>query len=326
VRNPYSVLGVNQKSSADDIKSAFRKLAKQHHPDAHPGDREAERRFKEVNTAYSILSDPTRRRRFDRGEIDNEGNDIRHRGGAGSTGAGARTGAGTGTGGWHRSWRSSGTQRRRTEEAADAAEDIFSEFFRATGAGGYAGAGGAGARHDTTRGEDLPHSITVDFAEAMLGAKKRVTFPNARTLDVTIPPGTQDGQTLRLKGLGRPGSHGSPPGDALVTVNLIPHPILKLEDGRIVADVPVTLKEAVLGASIIVPTIDGKVSLKIPPGSNAGSTLRLKGKGVPKPDGSARGDQLVRLTVTLPDPPDQELVQFLERWSPKNSDKPRDWE
>ncbi|MCR9257197.1 MAG: J domain-containing protein [Alphaproteobacteria bacterium] len=323
MRNPYTVLGVDARSSAGDIKSAFRKLAKQHHPDAHPGDKEAERRFKEVNTAYSILSDPTRRKKFDRGELDNEGNEVRNgpRPGHG-TGAGARTG-----GGWHRAWRSStsssSANRRRQEQAAEEAEDIFSEFFRATGAAGGQGAGGF---HDTTRGEDLQHTMTVTFAEGMLGTKKRVTFPNARTLDVTIPPGTQDGQTLRLKGLGRPGSHGSPPGDALVTVSLIADPILKLEEGRIVAEVPVTLKEAVLGASIVVPTIDGKVSVKVPPGSNSGTTLRLKGKGLPQAGGKSRGDQLVRLTVKLPDPPDQELVHFLERWSPKNSDKPREWD
>lgn len=319
MRNPYVVLGVTSQASGSDIKSAFRKLAKEYHPDAHPGDREAERRFKEVNAAYSILSDPMRRRKFDRGDIDNDGNEVR--GGAGTrSGAGGRTQQNN----WRQRWGSSSAGRSRQEDrraqdeaAADEAEDIFSEFFRSTGSSG------SGGRRDTTRGDDIRHAMTVSFAEAMLGTKKKVTFENNRTLNVTIPPGTTDGKTLRLKGLGRAGSHGSPPGDAFVTVSHVPDPILKLEDGRIIADIPVSVKEALMGASIVVPTVDGRVSVKVPPGSNSGTTLRLKGKGAAAEDGGTRGDQLVRLTVHLPDPADQEMVHFFERWSPKNSDNPR---
>lgn len=334
MRDPYDVLGVAPNASQADIKAAFRKLAKKFHPDVNAGDPDVERKFKEANTAYNLLSDPDKRAKFDRGDLDAEGNERRFSGGGYR---GARAGTRTSSGRPRGPFGFGGS--------SGSAEDFFSEFFRAAGmkpedvkaqaGAGQAGAGqtgagqtraGAGAKtrtRDTERGAEVRYKLDIDFLEAAAGAKKRVTFPDGKSLDIAIPAGTETGQTLRLKGQGRPGSQGSPPGDAFVEVTVKPHHYFERRDINIYLDLPVALQEAALGASVSVPTIDGKVQLRIPAGSNGDTTLRLKGKGVLDRKSGIRGDQYVRLRIMLPDPADRELTDFLERWKPKNSFNPR---
>ena len=291
MRDPYTVLGVARNASPDDLKKTYRKLAKKLHPDLNPGNKSTEQQFKEVTAAYELLSDPDKRTRFDRGEIDAEGNERAPRGY--SYGRGGRGSAGT---------RTQGTPE------GFSVEDILAEIL------------GGGFRGGTirTRGADTQHILRIPFREAALGATKRITLPDGRTLDLTIPPGIENGQTLRLKGQGQPGHGGGPPGDAYIEIDVEPHPFFVRKARDIHVEIPVTLQEAVLGAKITVPTIDGSVSVKVPRGSNTGSILRLKGKGMPANQGNAAGDQYVKLRVVLPDPPDPELAQFLERWAERH--------
>lgn len=291
MRDPYTVLGVARNASPDDLKKTYRKLAKKLHPDLNPGNKSTEQQFKEVTAAYELLSDPDKRTRFDRGEIDAEGNERAPRGY--SYGRGGRGSAGA---------RTQGTPE------GFSVEDILAEIL------------GGGFRGGTirTRGADTQHILRIPFREAALGATKRITLPDGRTLDLTIPPGIESGQTLRLKGQGQPGHGGGPSGDAYIEIDVEPHPFFVRKARDIHVEIPVTLQEAVLGAKITVPTIDGSVSVKVPRGSNTGSILRLKGKGMPANQGNAAGDQYVKLRVVLPDPPDPELAQFLERWAERH--------
>lgn len=293
MKDPYQTLGVARGASADDIKKAYRKLAKKLHPDLNPGNKKIEQEFKEVSAAYDLLSDPEKRARFDRGEIDASGAERPGRG-------------------FYRSYAESGQGAKYRSADSSFAEDIFSDLFG--GAFGDRARSRGGARLNI-RGADVSYATTASFLEAALGTKKRLILTDGKTLDITIPPGTEDGQTLRLKGQGMPGM-GGPPGDAFIEVKVEPHPFFTREGNDIHLELPVTLPEAVLGASVTVPTIDGKVSLKIPPGSNTGKTLRLRGKGVRK--GASRGDQYVKLKVVLPDTPDAELTEFVERWGRRN--------
>ncbi len=297
MRDPYELLGVARGASADDIKQAYRKLAKQLHPDLNPGDAAIERRFKEVSAAYDLLSDPKKRARFDRGEIDSNGTE--------------RPGS--------RFYRGFSERANRSTAGAGAgfganfdADDIFEMFTQNRRAG-------AGKR----RGVDVSYSLSVDFVAAAVGTRRRLTLPDQRSLDVVIPPGTAEGTVLRLKGQGQAGLGGGPAGDAFVEIQVEPHAFFQRKDFDIHLDVPVTLQEAVLGSTITVPTIDGKVVVKIPRGSNSGSVLRLKGRGVPRGKAGERGDQYVKLTVMLPDKADPELAQFLEKWGPTHPYKLR---
>jgi DnaJ-class molecular chaperone len=319
MRDPYQVLGVQRSASADEIKQAYRKLAKQHHPDLKPGHAGNEDRFKELSAAYAILSDADKRKRFDRGEIDASGAE-RHHESAHPRGHRA-AGAGHGRAGADNSFEFN-------------AEDFFSDLFGrkragpgAAGGGRQAGgngrpgaaAGAGGGSRVKAKGTDIAYSVTVPFIDAANGTKRRISLSSGKSIDVAIPPGTEDQQKLRLKGQGLSGLGGGETGDAIVEVHVEPHAFFTRQDGDINVEVPVTLNEAILGASIRVPTVAGPVAVKIPPGSNTGSVLRLRGKGVVDQKTRQPGDQYVKLKVVLPDPPDSELVQFIERWSKTRS-------
>jgi len=307
--DPYKVLRVAKSASAGDIKAAYRKLAKKLHPDLNPGDADIERRFKEVSQAYGIVGDSEKRKRFDRGEINASGQET------------APAGAGPG---FYRRYAGSneGAKYSRFEFGPEFdAQDIFSDLF------------GQRARRPVRRGADVSYAVKVDFVEAALGAKKRVQLADGKTLDITLKPGTEDGQTLRLKGQGqaaqgqasqgKAGRNEAPAGDALIRVRVSPHRFFVRQGCDIHLELPITLKEAVLGASVPVPTIHGKVALKVPAGANSGQTLRLRGKGVPAGAGKPAGDQLVKLTLVLPEKPDTALKDFVEGWDGADEQDPR---
>lgn len=302
-RNPYEVLGVAASASDDDIQKAFRRLAKKSHPDLHPGDKKAEDRFKEINAAYDILGDATKRARFDRGEIDAGGAEVRQNPFA----HGARHGAGFGGG------------QGFSFDNLDLG-DLFGGMFRG-GQRGPSGGPFAGASMGG-RGEDQRFALDVAFEEAVTGATKRLTLPNGKALDVTIPPGINDGQTIRLKGQGAPG-HGGPAGDALIEVKVRAHAGYRREGRDIYAEVPVSLSEAVLGGKIEVSTVHGPVAVTVPKGANSGTRLRLKGKGVPATKREPAGDYYVELKVVLPKNADSDLEEFVRGWAARNPYNPR---
>jgi len=302
--DPYKVLGVKPDATQEAIRAAYRKLAKKLHPDLNPGNKDAEERFKEVAGAYDLLGDPEKRARFDRGEIDATGaerqretyyRDFADRAGAASGGA--------------RRYESS-------EGFADFAEndDILAELF------GRARGGSAGVR---MRGPDIPYHLHVDFLDAVNGATQRLSLPDGSTLDVTIPPGIRDGQILRLKGKGRPGLGGGPPGDALIEIEIVPHPTFTRKGDDIELELPLSLTEAVLGGRVEVPTPTGPVTMTIPKWSNSGTTLRIRGKGVGRRDGT-RGDEYVTLTIKLPGKPDPALESFVAGWEAGRHANPRE--
>lgn len=295
MRDPYVVLGVTRTASADDIKQAFRRLAKQYHPDVNPGRPDIELKFKEVNGAYSLLSDPDKRARFDRGEIDASGAERPDR-------SFRRAYAGAGAG------RDTGS-RAGADPFGD--DDPFADFF--TGARKrYSAGGSAGVK---AKGADVSYSVTVAFTEACLGAKRRLTLSTGKTIDINVPAGTRDQTKLRLKGQGLPGLGGAGAGDAIVEIHVDGHPFFTRKDDDIHLDVPVTLQEAVLGAAIKVPTLDGQVAVKVPQGANSGTVLRLKGKGIANAERKVTGDFYVKLVVMLPEKPDAELAGFIEKWA-----------
>ena len=287
----YSVLGVSKEASQDEIKRQYRKLAKELHPDLNPGDEAIAERFKQVSAAHAILSDPKKRASYDLGEIDDSGQ-ARQRHGHFHDFAGGQGGS--------------------FDEST--LEGLFAEMF---------GRGGQRGFRAAQRGEDAAYTLTIDFLEAAKGAKKRVVMGDNKTLDITIPPGIQEGQTLRLRGKGRPGVRGGPSGDAMVEISIKPHPLFERRDRNIHIELPITLSEAVLGARIDVPTIDGPVTMTVPKGANTGTTLRLKERGIAGPKGGVRGNQYVRLSVQLPPEPDKDLEAFLERWSADHPYNPR---
>ena len=297
----YSVLSVPKTASAEDITKAYRKLAKKLHPDLNPGDKAAEEKFKKVTAAYDILGDAEKRGRYDRGEIDASGQETPQQRyyreyAGGEDGARYRSTAGF--------------------EDIGAFSDLFGDLFSERGGM----RGGRGARF-SMRGSDAQYRLDVDFLDAVNGTKTRITLPDGGTLDVTIPPGVADGQVLRLRGKGNPGVGEGEPGDALIEIHVRPHPVFKREGNDIVLEVPITFDEAVLGGKIEVPTIGGRVFATVPPGSNTGQTLRLKGRGI-KTKGSA-GDQLVKLSIILPDRIDDDLKRFAETWREAHRYDPR---
>lgn len=304
MRDPYDTLGVPRSASADEIKSAYRKLAKKLHPDVNPGKKDVEQKFKDVTAAYDLLSDKNKRARFDRGEIDAMGNERAF------TDAGGPFGGG---GNWRHSARGAGGGDPFAQFGGG---DIFAEFMSGMrGRAGGAGMGGA------MRGPDVTYSLSIPFTEACLGGKRRVTMTNGKTIDVTIPPGTEEGNKLRLRGQGMAGTGGGA-GDAIIELHVEPHAYFTRQGSDIHLEAPVSLPEAVLGASIKVPTLEGHVALKVPKGANSGTTLRLKGKGAPNAQGQ-RGDMFVKLLVVLPDPLPADLAEFTEKWAKKNPYDPR---
>lgn len=300
MRDPYTVLGVGRGTSDDEIKRAYRKLAKKLHPDLNPGKKSIEAQFKEVTAAYDFLSDAHKRARYDRGEIGPDGAEkmrFRHPSGGDPFGGAGPFGGG---------FAGAGARGRAQAGASPGAG--------ATGGGGGFGAGlddiiaeflGRGRKGATAANDPPAQKIKLGFLEAARGGKHRVSFSDGRNIDISIPAGIEAGQKLRLK--------DAKAGEIYLEIEIEPHPLFTRKDKDVLVDIPVTLVEAVLGATITVPTIHGAVALKVPPGSNSGATLRLKGKGITA--NGASGDQFVKLRVTLPDPPDPELVKFLERWS-----------
>ncbi|CAN5605749.1 J domain-containing protein [soil metagenome] len=309
--DPYTVLGVSRTASDEEIRKAFRKLAKKHHPDLNPGDKAAEAKFKDITQANDILSDKDKRRRFDAGEIDGTGAEVPPRGFYRDQ-AGGPGGFKYQRGGGHESFVDMG--------------DVFSEMFGQRGGRG-SGFGGARPGFDEggfdMGGMPVTYSLAVPFLVGARGGKQRVTLPDGRTLDIDVPEGTTDGTTLRLKGQGMPGAKGKPAGDAYVEIRVQPHAFFEPRDNNIHVELPVTLTEAVLGGKIKVPTVGGAVMLNVPAGSNTGTSLRLKGRGLLDRKSGQRGDQYVKLKVMLPEKPDDRLKAFLETWEAGKAEDPR---
>jgi len=287
LRDPYEVLGVGPGASNADIKAAYRRLAKELHPDARGGSAKLHARFQEVTAAYNQLKDEAARRRFEAERL-------------------------------------SQSMRRRpvfeeapapTAAADHAADDVFSELFE--------GIKNAGKRVFRARGEDRTYRLSVDFLEAANGARKRVKLESGRTMEIAIPPGIRDGARIKMRAQGGEGHGGAAAGDAIVVVEVASHAYFIRDGADIHITLPVTLPEAVLGAKVEVPTIAGPVSLTIPAGSNSGTRLRLKGRGLPDEEGMARGDQYVTLSLSLPAAPDNALKDFAASWSQGLKHNPR---
>ena len=304
MNDPYKILGIAKTASADEIKKSYRKLAKQHHPDLNPGSAEAASKFKDISSAYDLLSDSDKRARFDRGEIDASGQERADNS-------------------FYRSYAGGPQGARYRSNAGFDPSDIFADMFSRAGQGGDGGGfgfGRGGGGHEfRMRGGDLSYTLSVDFLEAAKGAQRRLSFPDGRTLDVNVPVGTVTGSVLRLRGQGQPGSGGGPAGDALIEITVEAHPLFRREGNNVLVDLPVTLTEAVLGGKINVPTIDGPVSMTVPAGSNSGTKLRLRGRGI-APKGGPAGDQYITLKVMLPTEPDAALSDFIKNWPGREYD------
>jgi len=309
----YAELGVARGASEADIKKAYRKLAKELHPDRNTDNPKATERFSQVTRAYDILTDKDKRAQYDRGEIDEEGNPRMPFGyGGGGPGGGGAQGGFRGPNG--ESFEFGNDQ----EGISDLFEGIFGGLRGRGGGGGGGPFSGFRRSRPPQKGADMAYRLDVSFEDAATLAGQRVTLGSGKTLDIKLPAGVEDGTKIRLAGQGQAGPGGN--GDALVTINIRPHAFYRREGDNIRLDLPVALDEAVLGAKVRVPTVDGPVMLSVPKGSSSGKVLRLKGKGFTG-KGGQRGDQLVTLQVDVPDDP--ELVAFLEGWGGKGRTNPR---
>ena len=295
--DPYSSLGVKKEASEEEVRLAYRKLAKKLHPDLNPGDKKSEEQFKKVSAAYDLLGDAEKRAKFDRGEIDASGAERpEHK--------------------FYKEYAGTHDARRYGADAgADDLGDIFSDLF-----GRHRG----GTRSDfKIRGADVRYRLATEFLEAVNGATKRITLPGGVPLDVKIPEGVKDGQSIRLQGKGQPGVNGGPAGDAFVEIAVLPHPIFRRDGDNIVMDLPVTLDEAVLGAKVETPTISGRLRVTVPEGSSSGQTLRLRHKGVKSGGAKKHGDQKCIIKIVSPAKIDDDLRTFMESWREAHSYNPR---
>lgn len=315
MRDPYDVLGVKKSVSEKDLKAAYRKLAKAHHPDQNKDDPKAQAKFAEISAAYDFLTDAEKRAQFDRGMIDADGNPRF----GGFSGHGQRPGAGAGAGGF-------------------TAEDILKEFMsglggaqprggRAAGGAGWdpftgtgaAGGGFGGGRTANVRGEDVSATATVSLEDAHRGGSVPLRMPTGKVLNVKLPEKVEDGQQIRLKGQGMPSPVGGPAGDAIVTVKFARHKSFRRDGADLRVDVPITLYEAVLGGKVRVPTLDGSVELNLPPGVDTTKALRLKGKGL-----HGQGDLYAVIKIVLPPGGDPDLESLMRFWRDQKSYKVRD--
>jgi DnaJ-class molecular chaperone len=299
--DPYETLGVARDASQEDIRKAYRKAAKETHPDLNPGKPEAEARFKVINAAYDLIGDPDKRKRYDAGEIDETGAERqpeRH---------------------YYREYAEADPNMRygprssqRRTQAGSFDYDVFTDLF---------GERGAGERFRMPP-QDVRYALDVDFLDAVKGVRKTVHMPDGKTLDIAIPAGIDDGKVLRLKGQGLPGSDGKP-GDAFVEISVRPNPRFKRDGFDIISTVPVTLGEALNGASVRVDTVDCAVDVRIPKGAKDGTKLRLRGKGVARGKDGGRGDQFVEISIVPPEGADEELARFMADWEAKHPQHPR---
>ncbi|HEY1541972.1 MAG TPA: DnaJ C-terminal domain-containing protein [Xanthobacteraceae bacterium] len=316
MRDPYDVLGVQRAADAAAIKSAFRKLAKKHHPDANKSDPKAAQRFAEVNAAYEILGDQAKRKAFDRGEIDADGKQ-RFQGFDGFRG---QPGGSFGQADFETMFPGGFARGGRAGGGFGGFEDLLKGMFGAAG-GRRTGfeVHGDTDEMSAARGRDVTVPLTISLAEAAQGGRRRVRLPSGKEVDVKIPAGLADGQQIRLKGQGLSGP--GPVGDALIAVTIAPHKLFTREGGNLRLDLPVTLYEAVLGAKVRVPTLDGAVELAVPAGTNSGRTFRLKGKGMPGKGGA--GDLLAVVRIVLPDRDDAALSELMRAWRDARPYDPR---
>ena len=309
--DPYSTLGVQRGASEADIKKAYRKLAKELHPDRNKDNPKAAERFSQVTQAYDLLSDADKRARFDRGEIDGDGNPAAPFGfgQGGGGGGGFRPGAG-------------GFDFGGAADGPDLS-DVFEGLFSGRGggnAGGFSGGfGGFGRRQQAPKGANVAYKLTVPFEDAAALKPQRITLADRSTIDLKLPAGVETGTQMRLAGKGQPGPGGA--GDGIVTIEVQPHRFYTRDGDDVRLDLPVSLSEAVLGAQVRVPTVEGPVMLTVPKGTSSGKVLRLKGRGFHK-KGGGRGDQLVTLMVDLP-VDDDALVEFVQRWDGAGRGNPR---
>ena len=314
--DPYAALGVDKTADAAAIKKAYRKIARTAHPDLNPDDPVAAARFKAAAAAYDLLKDPETRARFDRGEIGADGSERAPRGYYRDTAGGPQDGY---------SRAGFGGAEDGGAGGADP-EDIFAAFARARGAGGnpfggFGGGGFGGGRFDMP-GQDRRYTLQVSFLDAVRGTRTQITLPEGGTLSVAIPEGATDGLTLRLRGKGGPGHGDGPPGDAYVTLAVADDPVFTREGDDIRSRLDISLDEAVLGAKVSAPTIDGDVRVTVPAGASSGRVLRLRGRGA-KGRGGVRGDQLIELRIVLPPKIDDDLRAFMETWRAAQGHDPR---
>jgi DnaJ-class molecular chaperone len=295
MKDPYDILGVQKTANEAAIRAAYRKLAKTHHPDVNPGKADAAARFGEISSAYDLLSDKDKRARFDRGEIDAEGHEVQAQ---------------------RPYYRDTAGKEHYEPAGGFSQEDLEAFMSQAFGQSGRRSDWGATGR--ARPGREMQYSLTVSFVDAAVGTTRRLTLPEGKTLDVRIPPGTEDGHVLRLRGQGGAGFNGAPAGDALIELTVAPDPRFHRDGDDIVTDLPVTLQEAVLGAALEVPTIHGPVKVSVPPGSGTGTRMRLRGKGI------RGGHQFVELKVVVPPGDEPELAAFLRTWKPKGRFDPRE--
>jgi DnaJ-class molecular chaperone len=300
MKDPYETLGVNRSATDKEIKDAFKKLARKFHPDLHPGDKEAEAKFKDISAANDLLKDEEKRQKFDAGEIDASGAERpRER--------------------FYRDFADGPAYASHATQDGFANNEELEEFL----ARAFARGGRRSQARFRARGQDVSYVLPVEFLEVANGAARTITLSEGKTLQVTVPEGAEDRQMLRLKAQGMPGFGGGPAGDAYVELHVKPHAFFRRKDDNIHVEVPVTLKEAALGARIEVPTIGGPVTVTVPKGSNTGTTLRLRDRGIRNRKSGQRGHQLITLKVVLPAVEEPELVAFLETWRPKTQQDPR---